>query len=90
MARPGNICTYVEENLDTFSERALCAPNSLVLSWYANFRLEALGPQVVGWGAGEEGAPAAAPGRYAPVATASMTAWATRRPSVAALMMPPA
>ena len=57
MAKTGNICTYVEEQLDTFSDRPLCAPDSLVLSWYANFRLEALGGQVEGWGAGRDGLP---------------------------------
>ena len=45
-----NICTYVEGNLDTFEERPLCAVDSLVLSWYSNFRLEALGGLVEGWG----------------------------------------
>ena len=44
-----NICTYVENNLDTFAERPLCAPDSLVLSWFSNFRLEALGGQFDGW-----------------------------------------
>ena len=48
--KPGNICDYVERNVEPFSERPLCAPDSLVLSWYANFRLEALGEQVRGWG----------------------------------------
>ena len=57
MARHGNICTYVEESLDTFSERPLCAPDSLVLSWFSNFRLEALGGQVTGWGPGRDGRP---------------------------------
>lgn len=45
----GNICTYVEENLETFSERPLCAPDSLALSWFSNFRLEALGGQLDSW-----------------------------------------
>ena len=44
-----NICSYVEECLDTFSERPLCAPDSLVLSWFSNFRLEALGGLFDGW-----------------------------------------
>ena len=44
-----NICTYVENNLDTFAERPLCAPDSLVLSWFSNYRLEALGGQFDGW-----------------------------------------
>ena len=54
-AKPGNICDYVEQNLEPFSLRPMCAPDSLVLSWYANFRLEVLGAQVQGWGCGADG-----------------------------------
>ena len=43
-----NICDYVESELDTFVERPLGAVDSLVLSWFSNFRLEALGEQVTG------------------------------------------
>ena len=46
-----NICDYVECQLDPFSERPICSVDSLVLSWFSNFRLEALGSQVEGAGA---------------------------------------
>lgn len=52
-----NICTYVENNLDTFAERPLCEVDSLVLSWFSNFRLEALGEQLNGWDITSERAP---------------------------------
>lgn len=52
-----NICTYVENNLDTFAERPLCEVDSLVISWFSNMRLEALGGQFDGWDIMPEGAP---------------------------------
>lgn len=57
MATTQNICDYVEGQLDTFAVRPLCAADSLVLSWYANFRLEVLGDQVVGWHLAADGRP---------------------------------
>lgn len=57
MATTQNICDYVEGQLDTFALRPLCAADSLVLSWYANFRLEVLGGQVAGWRLAADGRP---------------------------------
>ena len=76
-----NICTYVENNLDTFAERPLCEVDSLVLSWFSNFRLEALGEQLNGWDITSERAPRLRDALRAECFTASLTCGTPRAAS---------